>query len=524
MKTILFARVSSREQEDTGYSLPSQEKLLGDYAQKKGFEVARKFAIAESACGKNQRKTFNEMLSYVKKNNIKVIVCEKVDRLTRNLKDAVFVNEWINGNTEREVHFVKEGCVLNKDSKSNEKFIWNIKISVAQYYIDNLSEEVKKGQAEKIRQGWLPTKPPLGYKTVGEKGHKIHIVDKEKAGLIKKMFTQYSGGGYSIKKLGQTIYEEGLRTRGNNKLAKSRVGELLSDPFYYGKIRWNNKIYEGKQEPLVSKELFDNVQQVLKSKTTPKYRKHFYLFKGSIKCKECGGKITWEKQKGITYGHCNHYRDCSQRVWVKEPELETQISKKFENLRIKNQRIADWIRRELKKSHKDEINYHSSTLNELKQRHEQIQKRLDRLYDDKLDERIDKDFYDRKFQQYSEEKDVITGSMEKHSNTGNKHFELGINIFDLAQRAKEIFQKANLEEKRQLIGLISDNLSLDGSRLSFTYSKPFEVLFEAVKFTNSSKIAKLAKTQKQIFEPSVFPVNINKNRVLHPEFAELLRG
>ncbi|MFH1855330.1 MAG: recombinase family protein, partial [bacterium] len=105
-KTVLFARVSSREQEDSGYSLPSQEKLLTEYAEKRNFNIAKKFSISESASGRYQRKTFEEMLAYSKKNNIKIIVCEKVDRLTRNLKDAVSVNEWINSNPEHQVHFV----------------------------------------------------------------------------------------------------------------------------------------------------------------------------------------------------------------------------------------------------------------------------------------------------------------------------------------------------------------------------------------------------------------------------------
>ena len=233
MKTVLFARVSSKEQEQEGYSLPAQEKLLTEYAERKNLEITKSFSISESASGRYQRKTFNEMLEYVTKNKIKVIVCEKVDRLTRNLKDAVSINEWIQEDPERQVHFVKENCVLSKESKSNEKFIWNIKVSVAQYYIDNLSEEVRKGQKEKIAQGWLPTKPPLGYKTIGEKGHKIHVIDEGTAPLIRKMFELYATGNYSLKALLEAMHKEGLRTREGRRLQKSRLHELLSHPFYY---------------------------------------------------------------------------------------------------------------------------------------------------------------------------------------------------------------------------------------------------------------------------------------------------
>ncbi len=524
MKTILFARVSSREQEETGYSLPSQEKLLKEYAKRRDFKINKIFSISESASGRYKRKTFDEMINYIKKNDIKIIICEKVDRLTRNLKDAVCINEWINGNLERQVHFVKENCIINKDSKSNDKFIWNIKISAAQYYVDNLSEEVKKGQKEKIAQGWLPTKPPLGYKTEGDKGHKIHIIDEEKVPFIRKMFEFYATGNYSLKKLGQIMNEEGLRTRNGNKLAKSRLAKLLSDPFYYGKIRWNKEIYDGKQEALITKELFDRVQEILKGKSTPKYSKHLYLFKGLIKCAECGGKITWEKQKGIIYGHCNHYRNCSQKTWVKEPELEKQILGTFDKFRLKNHRLAEWIKNALKESHKDEIDYHSNALHELNQRNKQIQNRLDKLYDDKIDEKINKEFYEKKLKQYTEEKEDILESIKRHSEANDKYFDLGMNIYELSQKTNIIYQKAKQEEKRQLISLIFDNLQLNKGKLSFNYTKAFEILSMAVKTTNSSKVTNLSKLPAKIFELEDLRVKSTKNRAFNPVFVTELRG
>lgn len=524
MKTILFARVSSREQEETGYSLPSQEKLLKEYAEKKEFKISKIFSISESASGRYQRKTFNEMLDYAKKNDIKIIICEKVDRLTRNLKDAVRINEWLNENAERQAHFVKENCILTKDSKSNDKFIWNIKVSTAQYHIDNLSEEVKKGQKEKISQGWLPTVPPLGYKTIGDKGKKIHIIDDEKASLVKKMFELYATNNYSLKKLVETMYDEGLRTRTGNQLVKSRLATLLSDPFYYGQNRWKNEITDGKQEPLIAKELFDKVQEVLHGKATPKYSKHFYEFKGLLKCAECGGRITWEKHKGMVYGHCNHYRNCSQNTWVKEPAIENQLLKTLDLLQIKNARLSDWIQRALKESHKDEIGYHESVLSELNKKFEQTQKRLDRLYDDKLDNTITKETYDRKFQQFTEEKNNIIQSIQKHSDANTKYFELGASIYELSQKAKEIFSMGDVEQKRQLLGLIFAQVELNTETLEYTYTKPFEILADAINATNEgSKALKTMDLSTKNFELSDLASKNAKIGVKNPDLSNVLR-
>src|SRR3989339_1785713 len=249
-KTIILVRVSTKEQEETGYSLPAQEKLLNEYAGKKSLTVAKIFSISESASGKKQRETFNEMMSFVKRNNIKIIICEKVDRLTRNFKDAVMIDEWLEQDDEREVHLVKDSLILHKNSRSQEKLNWGIRILFAKNYTDNLSEEVKKGQKEKVAQGWLPTKPPVGYKTVGEKGHKIILIEEEKAVMVKKMFELYASGNYSIKRLTLTMFEEGLRSYHGVKLVKSRVHRLLREPFYTGKMRWNGQIYDGKHEPI----------------------------------------------------------------------------------------------------------------------------------------------------------------------------------------------------------------------------------------------------------------------------------
>jgi len=303
------------------------------------------------------------------------------------------------------------------------------------------------------------------------------------------MFELYATGNYSLKKLVEIMYEEGLRTRNGNKLVKSRLASLLSNPFYYGVIEWNGKIYPAKHEPLISKELFEKVQLILKRKTTPKYRKHFPLFKGLIRCDECGGLITWETHKGHWYGHCNHYRKCSQKGCIRQEKVEEQIIPYLEKLNIKNERLAGWIKKALKESHKDEIEYHNNCINELKQRYEKIQKRLSLLYDDKLDGKITSDFYEQKFREYTKEKEEIISSIERHSNAQNKYFEFGINILELSQKAKKIYLKASEEQKRMLLNLVFSKITLNNGKLKAVYSRPFEICLRGVQITN------------EIFEP-----------------------
>ncbi|MFW5703680.1 MAG: recombinase family protein, partial [Patescibacteria group bacterium] len=162
----------------------------------------------------------------------------------------------------------------------SDLFLWNIKVSVAQFYTDNLSEEVKKGQKEKIAEGWLPTKPPLGYVSIGSQGKKIHVIDPITSPLVIKMFELYSTQNYSLKSLTAKVTKLGLRGRTGNRIPRSRIHQLLRDPFYMGKFRWKDQIYQGKHEPLITKELFDRVQTILSGKGTPLIRNIITCLKG----------------------------------------------------------------------------------------------------------------------------------------------------------------------------------------------------------------------------------------------------
>lgn len=503
MKSVTIERVSSKEQDETGYSLPAQQKLLANYAISKGFSIAKSFTITESASGKKQREIFNAAFEYVKKNNIKIMIVEKADRFTRNFKDSVDLWTWLDEDEERQLHSVKDSLALHKNSRSQEKLNWDIRIVFAKNYVDNLSEEVRKGQKEKLAQGWLPTRPPIGYITVGEKGHKTHVVDENTAPLVKRMFTLYATGDYSLVKLTKIMKEEGLRNAQGNKIVKSRIHQYLTDPFYIKQNRWNDKLYPGKQEQFIDDELFEKVQTVLKSKTTPKYRTHFHLFKALMKCKECGGSITWEAHKGIVYGHCNHYKDCSQKTWSIERDIENQIIANLENLEVKSPRLAEWIKKALKESHQEEITYHSSSVGELNKRHAILKNRLDGIYEDKLDGKITEAYYDRKFAEYSKEIRQLDKKLSSLGESTVKYFEISNNFYNISQHAGAIYKKAKtIENKRSLIKLIFRNLTLDEGSLNFEYTEEYQILYEAVKKTNSSKELKTVVKAIENFEPS----------------------
>lgn len=477
---VIYCRVSSKEQEETGYSLSSQEKLLSEYADRKEFSVVRIFSVAESASGSKQRMVFAEMMDFMTKNDIRNLVVEKVDRLTRNLKEAVVANDWIDANEERKIHFVKQNLVLHKNAKSDEKFRWDIEIVLAKKYISNLSEEVRKGQIEKIAQGGLPCRPPYGYKTIGEKGHKIHVIDQEKSVFVKRLFELYSSGSYSMKAVLDQLHSEGMRTDKGKRFVKSMIESMLNNPFYYGAIRWNGEMSHGAHEPLITKETFDRVRDIRQGKKAPHQTKHQFQFRKMFKCGECEGTITADIHKGIVYYHCNHYRDCKQEGYTTEQKLEEAlfgVFKFFENITVEE---AEEIKAKIKADHAGESKIKETTLKSLDERLRQFQKRLDNLYNDRLDGTITPEFWQIKNKEIVTEQNAMLDQVKRLKNDEAKYFEIWLNILDLSRRAREIYEKRSPEERRMLLSHIFSNLVLKDQKVSYTLKKSVEVLAKRV--------------------------------------------
>lgn len=148
MKAVLYARVSSREQEE-GFSIAAQLKLIKEYAVKNKLKIINEFIDIETA-KKTGRSNFNSMIDFLRDNpKVINILCEKTDRLYRNFKDYLTIE-----NLDLIIHLIKENEVLSKESKSHQKFIHGIKILMAKNYVDNLSEEAKKGMLQKAHEGY----------------------------------------------------------------------------------------------------------------------------------------------------------------------------------------------------------------------------------------------------------------------------------------------------------------------------------------------------------------------------------
>ena len=240
-QAMIYARVSSKEQEKEGFSIPAQLKLLKEYAAAQGFAIVQEYLDVETA-KLTGRAVFGEMVDYLKAHpSVRVMLVEKTDRLYRNLKDWVTVDE-----LDVEIHFLKEGVVLSRESRSSEKFMHGIKVLMAKNYIDNLSEEARKGMQEKAEQGIWPTKSPLGYRNVaGPDGKKIIATDSEVAPIVSKLFEWYATGQYALKEIAQKAREAGLIYRRTSAATSQRGAFDLAESALYRAVRVERKANPG---------------------------------------------------------------------------------------------------------------------------------------------------------------------------------------------------------------------------------------------------------------------------------------
>jgi site-specific DNA recombinase len=474
-QAVIYARVSSKEQEKEGFSIPAQLKLLREYAATQGFAVKREYVDIETA-KRTGRANFGEMIVHLRTHlNIGVLLVEKTDRLYRNLKDWVTLDE-----LDLEIHLVKEDVVLSRDSRSSEKFMHGIKVLMAKNYIDNLSEEARKGLQEKAEQGIWPTKAPLGYRNISSpNGKKTIAPEPEAARLIKKLFEWYATGTLSLKEAARKAREAGLVYRKSGKpVPVSTIHKILRNRLYSGEFEWGGRIYQGKHQALIPRELWERVQDVLDGRYAKRHRraKHDFAFTGLITCGHCGCSIVGEiKKQRYIYYHCTGYKGKCHEPYIREEVLERQFTDLLGRLTFDDE-VLDWVRTALQESHANERHEHEATIKRLKAEYDRLQNRIHAMYLDKLDGSIDATFFERMSAEWRAEQDRCLREIERHQAADQSYLEEGVQLLELAKNAHRLFKKQQPREKRRLLNFVVSNCSWKDGQMTPILRQPFDLL------------------------------------------------
>ncbi len=467
-QAVIYARVSSKDQED-GFSIPAQLKLLREYAAKQGFKIAHEFVDVETAkCA--GRKQFGEMVRFFEKNAAcRVVIVEKTDRLYRNFRDCVTLED-----LEVEIHLPKEGQVIGKESKSQTKLVHGIQLVIARNYIENLREEVKKGLREKAAQGLYPGRAPFGYQN-NKETHNIEP-HPENARVIERMFQLYATGQYPLAALRKVI-----KTETGRMWPKSHLQRMLKNPIYCGLFVWDGKTHQGKHTPLVSAQLFAQVQEVFRSFNRTRWRKHEFAFTGLLRCAfdDCMVTAEIQKQKYVYY-HCTRFRGKCALPYMREEELSQNLGQILQDIYIPDDVLTD-LEKGLTEDQRRLQSNKKEQREKLQQRLTTVRTRIDQAYMDKLDGTISAEFWQRKTAEWHMEEQQVLMALQGLEQASSDSLINAKKTLELANKAYFLYVTQTPAEQAKLLKMVLSNCKTDGVSLCPTYRKPFDIIFERAK-------------------------------------------
>ena len=473
MKAIIIARVSTEEQKEANNSLPAQIHRMEEYCLRKDLQVFKKYSFDESGYHDN-RADFDNILDFVLDQKEKIAVCfDKVDRLSRNVFDkrvGVLYEKALKD--EVELHFVSDGQVITSHLSATEKFAFSMSLGLAKYYSDAISDNVKRAQEQMLRMGVYPaSKPSRGYKRVEILKDKTEIiVDEFNSKIVQKVYELYASGAFSLDSVTKRINADfGVNW------CKGFTDKVLKDKFYYGIMTWNGKEYPHKYQQIITKELYDRVQQFRAGfKKQPfKYGGKPYVYRGLLHCDTCGRAVTPEKHRGHVYYHCTQSNGKHGAGWIREEDITEQLGSVFKRMQLP-QGVVDKIVENLKDNHESKSVFREEQHRKLIEEHELYIKRKEKVYMDHLDGRITDDEYGKYYNMFIAQIADIDGRLVLLENAEDNYYITAKYILELANRAYDLFKCSEIEEKRQLIKLVLSNTRLEGKKVLFEAQKPYD--------------------------------------------------
>ena len=494
MNVVIWARVSSREQRE-GYSLDAQLRADREKARREGWNVVREFELDESAKRGAERKIFNEMYRWVKANakreKIEAILCHKLDRVCRNMRDAVRLQE------------LEDACGVQLAFVENEfgpgaagTFSFNVMAAVAQYYSDNLREEVLKGMDEKVRQGWPTGLAPYGFINVDDRDEPVQP-HPEKWRTLVRIFELYASGSYTFKSLADQLEREGhVFRKSQPRFNRTALSYILSNRFYIGELQRNGQVFEGRYRRLIDRATFDACQDVLNGRNRRTGTPEIPLAGGLFQCAFCGQSITGERiRRKLRSGSVNEhlYYRCANnhpgpdhpRVRWKADDLEQAVIDDLAGMRLATPELASWFRTELVAAVSDLTAYRRRQSTSLAKRNSELATMQNRLLNAYLVGTVEEVVYKAKSNELKAEAAKADEALAQLGDVDPASADTALELFNWTQNAAEIWRGSNNAVRREILDAVCLNRTLTDVNLDATKRKPFDVFAKGLEIKNS---------------------------------------
>jgi site-specific DNA recombinase len=474
-KFFIYTRKSTDDKDRQVRSIADQLSELKELARKEDLDVVDVFVEKQTAKIPG-RPVFGEMLERMEKGEATGILAWHPDRLARNSVDGGKVIYLVDTGVISEMKFP----TFWFDPTPQGKFMLSIAFSQSKYYVDNLGENIKRGKRNKVKDGIWPQMSPLGY--VNE-GGKI-VVDTEIAPLIKKTFEAYSTGNFTLRQLRDKFNGLGLKRKSGKELAVSNYQKILKNPIYTGLMLYNGEIFEGKHEPIITKKLFDSVQEVMSRKSKPKSRGlKEYLYRGFFRCGECGCFITTETQKGHNYLRCTKRKNPCEQKYVREEIITSQIQEEIKKVSLP----LDWLSWMIEENRKDQSSeIQSSTLfaDSLKVEISLLDAKIEKLMTAYLENALSLEEYRDAKNALIASKQLLKEKLSAFEQKANNQFELTEKFLKYNM---ELANDRTNEENAHLFKKVGSNFQIKDRTVLFEPRGAWKILSDSEFFGGNAK-------------------------------------
>ena len=480
-KFFIYTRKSTDTEDRQVRSISDQLAELKELAAKEQIEVVDIFVEKQTAKAPG-RPVFNEMLLRIEANEANGILAWHPDRLARNSVDGGKIIYLLDTGKITDLKFPTFWC----DPTPQGKFMLSIAFSQSKYYVDNLSENIKRGHRNKVKNGIWPQMAPLGYMNVKNGGITPH---PDFAPLVRKTFEAYATGNFTLRQVRDRFNELGLKGKSDGALAVSNYQKLLKNPIYTGLMRYNGEIHEGKHEPIITKKLFDSVQEVMMRKSKPhsKVLKP-YLYRGFFHC-VCGCFITIETQKGHNYLRCTKRKNPCDQKYVREEIITSQIQNEIKKVSLPD----DWIKWMIEENRKDQSSeIQSSTLftDNTKAEISLLDSKIEKLMTLYLESALSLEEYRETKSALVSSKQLLKEKLAAFEQKANNRFELTEKFL---KYNVELANEGINEEKLHLFKKVGSNFQIKDRTVFFEPRGAWKTLLDSGIFGGNAFVSRLRR-------------------------------
>ncbi|GIM46993.1 integrase [Collibacillus ludicampi] len=385
MTIAIYVRVSTDEQAEHGFSIENQKERLIAYCKSQGWNEYRLY-IDDGYSGTNMdRPALQRMIKHIQQGKIQTVIVYKLDRLGRKQKDVLYLLEDV---------FDKNGVAFKSATEPFDtstplgKAMLGILAVFAQLERDTIIERTTSGRRQRIRKGlWYGGRVPFGYEW--DKEAQRLIINPEQADIVRNIFKMYlQGHSYN------SIAEWAAARTNDICIDHTRVREILMRPIYTGRMNLLGDLVEGKHEAIISLETWRMVHEEMRRRLDGKTPMGTYLLSGLLRCGVCGGPVIHifknsrkgQKRYSYEYYVCKSKNERPKNRTSDEPPcsldfkkkdvLEKWVIERLKELALKPEDVKDEIL-----ANKEDSNGTEGLLDDLKEKLEVVERKLERWYD-----------------------------------------------------------------------------------------------------------------------------------------------